>query len=303
MNHFACFLSFLLLVHVVLSTVEPPNLSLILFCDGDEDILPYWMEYHSALVGSHNILVIDQSQGKGEVDVILRTWGEKGVKIEKTSSIMKYKAKVAYALQLAEKTFPSNKVAFTVKPDEFLVSFGKDRRPQLGKTPFQESLIKFWQSPATCGHIEKIAFSCNKDPKEDTITTASAFQISKPSGDQRPTVYKYKAIPKVAELQCHEEVSFGLLKYLTRSPKLLLENALQDSIRAGVIKQDVKIENIKEHEMYLFNLATYESNPVRYKIAQLILYTMYGYEGISVPCASGAFELAKIDAVVQSALQ
>lgn len=261
------------------------------------------MEYHTALIGSQNILVIDQSQGKEDVEAILRVWGQKGVRIEKNSNYMKYKVKVAFALQLAATTFPSNKLAFTINADEFLVSFNKDRKPELGKIPFQDSLTKFWNSPVPCGHIEKIAFSCNKDPKEDTIATASAFHVSKPSGDQRPTVYKYAAIPKVAELQCHEAVNFGLLKYLARSPKLSLENALQDSIRANVIKPDVKIENIKDHEMYLFNVATYESNPVRYKVAQLVLYTMYGYDGISIPCVSGDFEFAKIDVVVQSALQ
>ena len=42
----------------------------------DEDLLPYWLRHHSAIVGVENIVILDQKSKSEKTKMILQTWSQ-----------------------------------------------------------------------------------------------------------------------------------------------------------------------------------------------------------------------------------
>lgn len=282
------------------AAAAPVTLGIIAFCTGDVDLLPNWLEYHTTLVGIENVLVVDKSEGKDEVFSILKEWTAKGIKSVVVSGFLDRTKKAQLTLELAMQLFPKQDLVVTINIEDFLVSF-KNGKPELGKTGVQSYLENFQSSTSVCAGIQTIAYGCNKNPSTDSVETIKTLRIpATPLLEQYPILYKYSSMYRYSELKCDEQTSLGLLKFPTRAPKQMLENTLRDSINLSMIKPEITLRSLKEHEMYLFSLLTYSNHPWENKIRQLLLYSMNGYDGISIPCKFGDVDLADMKTIVDS---
>jgi len=293
------FILFIVLAGCI-SAEYTPNLVIAAFCNGDADILPFWLEYHAALLGgAQNILIMDKSEGIDAVFDVLKPWNKKGLKVELKSGQLNFRVRVDLALQSIATNFPKADLALVLNVDEFLVSF-QGGFPVLGKVPFQASLQSFWNSNQECAGIDEFAYCCNKDAKTDTVESVDTFRITNPNSDQRSIMYKVPSISKYESLECPDKVTFGFLKYPTRSPTNLISSALADSQFYGTIKQEITLKNLKDHELYLFNLTTFANYPGRNKIMQLLIYAMHGYDGVSIPCRLSDHFIGNMTTIVNS---
>jgi hypothetical protein len=96
------------------------NIGVVTMQKDEEDILPYWIEYHSKLFGVNNVLVLD-AESEVSTRRILKLWSAKGVKVLFNQTPLSEKnALVISALHLH---LSHVDIAVLLDVDEFLVAY------------------------------------------------------------------------------------------------------------------------------------------------------------------------------------
>jgi hypothetical protein len=288
------------LVFLYVPCTTAATLRIVAICTGDVDILPYWLQYHTALVGVENVLVVDKSEGKEEVFSILKDWNGKGIKTAVVSGFLDSTKKSRLIVELANKHFNKQDLVISINIEDFLVTF-KDGKPLLGKAGVHACLEQFQSATFACANVQTVAYGCNKNPSTDSVETINTIHIpATPLAEQYPILYKFSYLHKFAELKCEQQSTLGILKFPTRAPKLMLETIVSDSIKLNIFKPEISVSTLKEHELYLFSLLTFKNHPWENKVRQLLRYVISGYDGISIPCKYGDIDLADMKTIVES---
>ncbi len=257
----------------------------------NEDILPFWLEYHSALVGIENIVLLDNySDESSETPHILRKWIKKGLKVEWDQGPYTIKGQLTHTA--FKKHFPKVDIGIPLDIDEIVVGF-KDGSPVPTKRAFHEGIEDFWKSSIGCGALTQYYPTCCNDVSDtvETVDRAIHLVYSTKIGKKMFRIGQVKDIDHgnhhislKNENECVDApLSLGLLHYHYRNPRLTLEHALTDLRGFGYIDESVTAETAHEY-LEFFKSLIEEQVDGSHKATEVIEYIKHGYKALMHSC-------------------
>eukprot|EP01039_Chlorochromonas_danica_P012623 gene12623-14490_t len=227
----------------------------------DEDLLPYWLRYHSAIVGVENIVILDQRSKSEKTQLILRTWSqERQLKVLWDQGPYSAKGDLTYS---AFQRYLSNiDIALPLDSDEFLVAYNESK-PVFSSNLILDELRNFWENKTACWGFQQYYPSLQLS-LEDSLRSVHYFS---------PVVYTLKTAKKMIRwenLRALDHGShtptlsngscvtafnhLGLLHYHFRNPFITVERALNDAQGFGYLPSNVTLETLKEYRSHLDEL-------------------------------------------------
>ncbi len=292
-NMHALFLSlilFLTWVHGSISGDSKVSVAIVCLMKDNADILPFWLEYHSKLVGIENIVILDNfSRESSHTPSILRKWQKKGLKVEWKQG--PYLLKGQLTLAAFQKHFPTVDIGIPLDIDE-IVSGYKNGTPVPTKMAFQEGLEDFWKRSIGCGAMTHYYITCcnvvtdTVESIDHVIENIYAFADGK----------KMFRIGEVKEIdhgnhhvllkngECTQNVtSLGLLHYHHRNPRLTFQHALLDLKGFGYIDDLVTAENAHKF-LPFFEYILRTSLDGAHKAEEVVRFIKEGYTSLMYGC-------------------
>eukprot|EP01040_Poterioochromonas_malhamensis_P002321 gene2321-2467_t len=282
-----------------------PRVGIVMMIHDEEDLLDYWLHYHSAIVGVENIVILDQRSKSEKTQLILRTWSqERQLKVLWDQGPYSAKGDLTYS---AFQRYLSNiDIALPLDSDEFLVAFNGST-PVFSKSVIVDELRGFWDSKAACWGFQQYYPSLQLS-LEDSLRSVHYFS---------PVVYTLKTAKKMIRwenLRALDHGShtptlsngscvtafnhLGLLHYHFRNPFITVERALNDAQGFGYLPSNVTLETLKDHRPKLDELVK-RGVAGNHKLQQLVKYLDKGLPGLlhTNPVAS-LLDLFTIDDIV-----
>ena len=268
----------------VVLRIKNPQFGIVMMIHDDDDILPYWLRYHSKILSLNNIVVLDNFSGSKTLQ-ILKEWEDKGLRVLYDQG--PYSLKGNLTLTAFRSHLPYVDVAIPLDSDEFLVAFDGSK-PIINADAILEKLEEFYYLKASCWGLQQYYTSLNFD-MNDTISTIRYFH---------PAIYPLQIAKKIIRMNVlveldhgshHPRLSrgncvsaineFGLLHYHHRSPFLTVQRALNDVIGFGYLPDNVIVQNLSRFQDNLQDLTSTHPQG-EHKIRQLLQFIQFGYSGL-----------------------
>jgi hypothetical protein len=307
-----CYILFLLLANFVVDLFingqrdyDPPiefSAAIVSFIHDERDILDYWIQYHSRIVGIKNIAIVDHDSPR-ESKRILKKWEKQGLIVVRGN--FSYFEKGAITLKVYRKYFPNVQIAIPLDADEVLFGLTSVSWHMLSFRTYEEryygkfaaeyiryQLKEFAKSEFACISILDMFNNCNTQTN-DTVETINTFSTIPPE-----FAYWRKRIFKLAALQeldhgshhgkfkgkCTVPHSLGLLHYHNRSLLLKVQRALNDLIGFGYANKTDTLDSIKGKLLHFQELTKVRSLWGVHKVHEIITYLEKGVEGLMSHC-------------------
>jgi hypothetical protein len=274
-------------------TKKDINIGVVTFVKDDADILPYWLDYHTAVFGAAHIVVIDHDSRNNATLETLKHWQTKGVRVEHTTESYILKGTITY--RVLQKYFAKTADLFIpLDVDEFLIYFDPQHTPIASRTSIQRALQDIWQTRKSTNHCWGLLHNYNSYPTQvnDTVETIRYF-----APYQRSVVSSKKIIAKTRSFlgldhgnhcpviaasncsYCQGVSDIGLLHFHTRNPKETAKRAIIDLINLKHLRKDATLDNISKYRNEI--AFTMEHHPTgAHKAKELLHYIDEGEYGI-----------------------
>jgi hypothetical protein len=293
MNHMMSVILIIVVIYLITSCTVDGKISVAIVClmKDNEDILQFWLEYHSALVGVENIAILDNfSRESSRTPTILREWQEKGLKVEWEQGPYLVKGKLTHAA--FQKHFPDVDVGIPLDIDEIVTGF-KNGSPMPTKRAFHMGIQQFWKRSIGCGAFTQYYPTCCNDVSDtiETIDRVIKLEYEVDVGKKLFRIGEVKEIDhgnhhvilKNGE-QCEEAPrSLGLMHFHHRNPRLTLEHALTDLKGFGYIDDSVTPENVQQFITFFKSLVE-EHVEGAHKADEVIGFIDRGYSSLMLSC-------------------
>jgi hypothetical protein len=270
--------------------------AIVSFIHDERDILDYWIRYHSKIVGTNNIAIIDHDSPP-ESKQILEKWEKEGLHVVRGN--FSYFEKGPITTRVYKEYFPQVEIAIPLDSDEFLFSISDPTKvPEhyhfgfFSPENIRQQLMIFARSKFTCYTMLDIFNNCNTN-LNDTVETITTFSTIPPE-----FAYWRKRIYKLASLQeldhgshhgkfkgkCTFPHTLGLLHFHNRNLLLKVQRALNDLIGFGYANKTDSLESIKGKLSHFQELARVPKLWGRHKVHEIIDYLQNGTESLVSPC-------------------
>jgi hypothetical protein len=301
-------LLFILKLHVVFSGLSA---AIVSFIHDERDILDYWIRYHSKIVGTKNIAVIDHDSPL-ESKEILQKWEKEGLIVVRGN--FSYYEKGPITTRVYKEYFPHVELAIPLDSDEFLFSiFDQKKVPNRHHFGFfspeyiQQQLIAFARSKFTCYSMLDIFNNCNKY-MNDTVETIDTFSTIPPEfAYWRKRIFKLSALQELDhgshhgkfQGKCTVPHTLGLLHFHNRNLLLKVQRALNDLIGFGYANKTDTLESIKGKLSDFQELVKVPSLWGVHKVHEVINYLEKGMEGLMTHCPQNQSQVFRIPSLQQ----
>lgn len=283
-----CFLIACILLTV--SSQKKPSVAIVCLMKNNEDILPFWLEYHSALVGVENIVILDNFSDKSSKSpAILQQWEKKGLKVEWNQGPYSTKGDLTYAAY--KKHFSTVDIGIPLDIDEVLVGFTNDK-PTPTKKAFQEGVQQFWDSKQACANMHQYYTVCCNSV-DDTVETIDRAILVNYSNMIAKKMFRIDAITGIdhgnhfvflSYGECSQQTNtLGLMHYHFRNPKLTIEHALTDLRGFRYIDEAVRPDNAHKYYDFFAMLAQKQVSAF-HKAIEVMQFIRHGYTALLHQC-------------------
>ncbi len=270
-----------------------PKLSIAIVClmKENDDILPFWLEYHSALVGVESIVILDNySKENSKAAQILREWQKKGLNVEWEQG--PYSAKGELTFQAFQKYFPNVDIGIPLDIDEIVTGF-KDGQPVPTRAAFYEGIDDFWIQSANCTSLTQYYTTCCSFVN-DTVETINHALILTYENGMAKKMFRINSVKEIDHGNHHVllkngdscvagPLSLGLLHYHFRDPRLTLEHALADLQGFGYIDDGINAKNVHKYARFFKNLISLQLDAF-HKAVEVLEFINHGYEALLHNC-------------------
>eukprot|EP01040_Poterioochromonas_malhamensis_P002327 gene2327-2473_t len=282
-----------------------PRVGIVMMIHDEEDLLPYWLRYHSAIVGVENIVILDQRSKSEKTQLILRTWSqERQLKVLWDQGPYSAKGDLTYS---AFQRYLSNiDIALPLDSDEFLVAYNESK-PVFSSNLILDELRNFWENKTACWGFQQYYLSLQLS-LNDSLKSVHYFYPSEYLSHNAKKMIRWENLraldhgshtPTLSNGSCVTAFNhLGLLHYHFRNPLITVERALNDAQGFGYLPSNVTLETLKEYRSHLDELVKRRVDG-SHKIHQLLKYLDKGLPGLlhSNPVAS-LLDLFTIDDIV-----
>mmetsp|Transcript_27289 Transcript_27289/g.29788 ORF Transcript_27289/g.29788 Transcript_27289/m.29788 type:complete len:340 (+) Transcript_27289:82-1101(+) len=282
------------------------KVGIVMMVHDEEDLLPYWLRYHSAIVGVENIVILDQKSKSEKTKMILRTWSqERQLKVLWDQG--PYSAKGDLTYHAFQQYLGDIDIALPLDSDEFLVAFNGSQ-PVFSRNAIVDKLRYFWESKAACWGFQQyyatLQLSLNDSLKSihyfhpATYTLHHAKKMIRwenlkalDHGSHQPTVSNGSCVTALNHL--------GLLHYHFRNPLTTVERALNDVLGFGYLPSNVTVATLKDYQSQLEVLSK-KRIAGTHKMNQLLKYLEKGFSGLlHKNSVANLLDLGTIDDIVR----
>jgi hypothetical protein len=277
------FFSFLIIVLILLegNLSYVPTVGIVSMQKNEADILPYWLEYHAAIVGAKNIVILD-SKSNNETQRIYKKWLKKGVTVLYNQGPYNHKGNLTF--NAFQSVLSHVDIALPLDGDEFLVGY-HNSLPVINKTKILNDFQAFWESNATCWAMVQYFNGVNLY-LNDTVTSINHFS---------PSVYSIQTSKKVLKRHymtyldhgghkpklkhngtCYSAYNrVGLLHYHFRNGTVTAERALNDVMGFGWLPENLTLATARKYKWGLLSLSRKRIGG-RHKVKELFQYYSKG---------------------------
>jgi hypothetical protein len=276
---------------------KPPSLHqtkvkvrLVTFVKDDPNILPYWLDYHSAIFGPEKIAVIDHNSQHNTTLRVLRDWQEKGVHLLHTNQSYTNKGEITY--QTFKRFFPGGDIYVPLDIDEFVIYYNDSQVPMANRTLIKDSFLEIWQNRTQNDRCWGMKYSFNSFPislneSMDTIKYFAPYKrqpynakkmiINEPAfagldhGNHCP---KYRGVNCA---YCSPLQHIGMLHYHFRIETA--RRGIVDLIGLGDLPHNATLENISSYKGKLSKMLLRDL-PGKHKAKELLRFVTEGLPGL-----------------------
>ena len=266
----------------------------------EDDILEYWLQYHSIIFGIESLLILDNYSDNKEVINILKKWELNGLKVLWEQG--PYINKGDLIINKTKELFPSADLYIPLDIDEFIVSYGNQNGDKI-ITPFidlnhlqkelNDATLLSPNCYGLCNYYASVPITL-----DDSVDTLRYF--SKSSMRSKLCKKMFKHIQNVKYLhhgshmlsydpdyinnnkmaRCKNIRSLGLLHYHNRGALRTITRAITDAVGFGYLPMNTSVSNIKEiltiNKLQYFNELIENHQPGNHKLLQIIAYNQEG---------------------------
>eukprot|EP01040_Poterioochromonas_malhamensis_P018036 gene18036-20931_t len=238
-----------------------PIVGIVMMIHDDEDLLPYWLRYHSAIVGVENIVILDQKSKSEKTLRTLFAWSqERQLKVLWNQG--PYSAKGNLTYHAFQQYLGDIDIALPLDSDEFLVAFNGSQ-PVFSRNTIVDKLQYFWESKAACWGFQQyyatLQLSLNDSLKSIHYFHPAIYTLQHAKkmirwenlkaldhGSHTPTLSNGGCVTALNHL--------GLLHYHFRNPLTTVERALNDVLGFGYLPSNVTVATLKNYRPKLDEL-------------------------------------------------
>eukprot|EP01040_Poterioochromonas_malhamensis_P014206 gene14206-15706_t len=263
-----------------------PKVGIVMMIHDDEDLLPYWLRYHSAIVGVENIVILDQKSKSEKTQITLHTWNE----IKKLKVLWNqgpYSAKGNLTYNAFQRYLGDIDIALPLDSDEFLVAFNGSQ-PVFSRNAIVDELRNFWLNQTACWAFQQY-YSSLQLSLDDSLKSVHYFHPAIYTVQNAKKMIRWENLkaldhgshtPTVSNGGCVTALNhLGLLHYHFRNPLTTVERALNDVLGFGYLPSNVTVETLKDHRPKLDELMK-RGVDGNHKIQQLLKYLDKGLPGL-----------------------
>jgi hypothetical protein len=288
----------ILLVFISLLLLHPsksiprkrPTVAIACLLKDNEDILPFWLEYHSNLVGVGNIVMLDNfSSKKSATPKILKEWEAKGLKVEWKQG--PYHLKGDLTMEAFRKHFPRHDIGIPLDIDE-IITANTDGRPNITRAAFHQSIDQLKMYSRPCVIFNNYDHVCSYSVNDTIHSVNSVYALTYDNANGKKMFHLPAALGldhgnhrvHLAGGKCHSGKNlFGLIHYHSRNPKLTLEHALDDIRGFDHIGSEITVQNVHEYKEKLEYMVA-RNVAGKHKAQEALRYIEHGYEGLVIHC-------------------
>lgn len=290
-------------------SVNSTNVTLITLQCNEWDILGPWLEYHAAIFGVHNILLLDNHSDRPDVLALLRLWESRGLRVLWEQG--PYLKKGDLILKAAHKYLSNNidQIIIPIDIDEFITVFSTNGLgiPVINKNLILQEIQKF-QLSSYSGlglrpYYESISTNIN-----DTLLTIKYFYKNIYTERHSKKMVKLNTVTKI-DHGSHEvlfkdnnyyvlssTMGLGYLHYHHRGPMRTIQRALVDCIGMNKIPKNATLETITEFKD-IIQSGINKRVPGHHKLTELLAYIEEGFNAPLLLHPLGFDENNKIEVV------
>jgi hypothetical protein len=268
-----------------------PLVAIISYIYDEHDILPYFLEYHSRIVGLENMAIIDNGSPEPTAS-ILKTWEAKGLRVIHNTEDYLYKGKTTY--QAYKHFFPNVKFALPLDADEFLVALNGTQQPFFpSRAEFHQRLEKMWNTSYINYRYYTMFEDCNMFGNE-TIETDQYFV---PSVNQIKRMFKFKYL-SLLDHGGHHGIyphglsslhnatvtdQFGLLHFHNRNLQIKLQRAMK-TLEGRHFLNETTVDNAVSNRDILEDNLKHQGTKSNHKAKEVVGFLKNGLDGLKVKC-------------------
>jgi hypothetical protein len=279
-------LFFFIFIFLQPTLVRSLSMGIVTYLYNESDILPYWLEYHTAIAGIKNVAVID-NQSPLETQLILKEWKKKGLKVISNTDDYILKGNTTY--NIFKKYFSDVQFAIPLDADEFFVAVDSDGVPMFSKHFIYRGLNELAASPYNSFSYVNAHYDCNLYGNETVVNDRNFYEFIYP----RKRFFRMSTLTgldhgnhrgyyKGAGLRTER---FGMLHFHNRNLQIKLQRALKDlrAFHFMNITEDIDENNIPLFKPALQSL-TEQNIKGAHKAREVLSYADIGWEGIKELC-------------------
>ena len=270
---------------------EEDRIVVVCYQKNEDDILDYWLDYHSEIFGEENVMLLDNYSDDPKVLRTLDVWEDRGVRILREQG--PYIDKGMLILNATKKYFPDAAMLVPLDIDEFITIYNYTKisyyaNPMISKRAMKDRLKRYVKLPYECYGLCKYYSSVSTDV-DDTVESIRFFTRSSFSRAQCKKMFKLENVTYLdhgshkvnSDVRCQNLNTIGILHYHNRGARRTVDRAIVDAIGFGYIPPHVNASNIVTFATNYTYRKWYESvldhSPGNHKLLQLVSYLRYGY--------------------------
>jgi hypothetical protein len=286
----------LLIFSFFVLTDGSPLVAIISYIYDEHDILPYFLEYHSRIIGLENMAIIDNDSPEPTAS-ILKKWEGKGLRVIQNAEDYLYKGKTTH--QAYADFFPNVKFALPLDADEFLVALNEKHQPFFPSRPeFHQRLEKMWNTSYINYRYYTMFEDCNMFGNE-TIETDQYFV---PSLNQIKRMFKFKYLTLLDHgghhgiypqgLSSRDNATmtdqFGLLHFRSRNLQIKLQRAMK-TLEGRHFLNETTVDNAVLNRDILEDNLKHQGTKSNHKAKEVLGFLKNGLDGLKVKCPRNNF--------------
>jgi hypothetical protein len=295
-------------------------IALVSMVKNEGDILEMWLEYHDAVFGVSNIVILDNFSTDGKTHIILDRWQKRGLHVRYKQG--PYVKMGDLALRALRETFPHYKLALPLDVDEFLIAY-RDGRPVPHKLLMLTQMEHMWQLGGPCFGFKQY-YTSHPTMHNETVETVRYFSRNMYTIRHAKKIFWLQNLSQIAfgahqgtvhegeheGMKCQSAMNkLGLLHYHLRGPRVTAERALRDCIALQYLPSSATMETLQAHIPQLETIVKRHAedenayNIAFHKVEELLRYAKQGDKAFVYPRTTDLEEvgtLAEIIAAVKN---
>jgi hypothetical protein len=266
------------------------NVCVVTFVKDDPDILPYWLEYHSAIFGPENIAVIDHDSRHNTTLQVLKEWQQKGIHVIHTNESYQKKGDIVFHTFATH--FPGADIFLPLDIDEFIIYFNELRQPIANRTALKEAFVQIYERPEKrCWGMQYLYFSHPWTVNASMETIKFFAPLTRKFHVSKKIIANCAGFigldhgnhcPRIRGMRCEfctAVSNIGMLHYHFRNPMETARRAVVDLVGLKDLPGNATLETITEFKGNLTHVVM-NNKPGQHKAKELLRFIEEGPQGL-----------------------